>query len=349
MKKNIPVVLSLYLIIVILTSGCIQESGEPVEIPDAIEANCMGFLIGNPDEEMQTARQAGAGWARPHPGPFAWEFIEPVKGQFVFTGTDEWVISAQENNMAILGTIWPYADWDQSKCHGIECEVGEEDEFHIKTIPGEPPMPGIPLSRCVPCGMGDYGVFVSALVERYDGDGIDDMPGLEIPIKYWEILNEPEEGWPTLTFFIGTHEEYFEILKHSSEAIKSACPDCMVVQGGAQHSMQYNLEWWEDLFDLGGADYFGIANVHYITEGDLDTLNVANFKSLMQEKGIDKPIWVTEAQYNSEDEVEDSVEGALAAGASKIFFTQFNIGEFGVPVPGEYSLIYDSIPEKCNG
>jgi hypothetical protein len=67
----------------------------------------------------------------------------------------------------------------------------------------------------------------------------------------------------------------------------------------------------------------------------------------MQEKGIDKPIWVTEAQYRSENQVKNSFEGALTAGASKIFFTQFRIGEFGHPTSGEYSKVYDDIPSKC--
>ena len=37
----------------------------------------------------------------------------------------------------------------------------------------------------------EYQDFVKQLVERYDGDGIDDMPGLKNPIKYWQIDNEP--------------------------------------------------------------------------------------------------------------------------------------------------------------
>jgi len=35
--------------------------------------------------------------------------------------------------------------------------------------------------------------FVSALVERYDGDGIDDAPGHPV-VNYWEIYNEPDAG-----------------------------------------------------------------------------------------------------------------------------------------------------------
>jgi len=42
-----------------------------------------------------------------------------------------------------------------------------------------------------PCNVSDYSRFVGAVIERYDGDGIDDMPGLRYPILHWEVFNEP--------------------------------------------------------------------------------------------------------------------------------------------------------------
>jgi hypothetical protein len=54
---------------------------------------------------------------------------------------------------------------------------------------------------------------------------------------------------------------------------------------------------------------------------------------------------VTEAEYESESQVESSFTGALNAGASKIFFTRFVVGQKGPPVPGQYSKVYDNL--KC--
>ena len=34
--------------------------------------------------------------------------------------------------------------------------------------------------------------FVRSTVERYDGDGVDDMPGLLFPVRFWEIDNQPD-------------------------------------------------------------------------------------------------------------------------------------------------------------
>ncbi len=36
----------------------------------------------------------------------------------------------------------------------------------------------------------EYAAWVAAVVERYDGDGIDDMPGLLLPVRHYEIGSE---------------------------------------------------------------------------------------------------------------------------------------------------------------
>lgn len=43
----------------------------------------------------------------------------------------------------------------------------------------------------IPVDTPKYIRFVEAAVERYDGDGVDDMPGLTNPIRYWQVGNEP--------------------------------------------------------------------------------------------------------------------------------------------------------------
>ena len=97
---------------------------------------------------------------------------------------------------------------------------------------------------------------------------------------------------------------------------------------------------------MGGADYFDIANIHYVNYGDLSTLNVKDFKRVMDTQNINKPIWVTEAEYESEENVEESFYGALNEGATKIFFTRFEIGKKGPPIAGEYSKVYKKV--NCN-
>jgi hypothetical protein len=107
------------------------------------------------------------------------------------------------------------------------------------------------------------------------------------------------------------------------------------------------LGYWAEIFNKRGYNYFDIANIHYINNGDFDTLNVKDFKDLMKENEFKKPIWVTEAEYSSETDVKFSINGSLSAGASKIFFTQFVIGQTGIPKMGRYSKVYENIIEIC--
>jgi hypothetical protein len=330
----------------ILVSGCVQQpqSGGVKTIGASIESNCVGFVVGGPGETALVS-QIGGAWARPHPGPFAWGFIEKSRGNFDFSATDNWVREAGSNGVALVATIWPYADWDQVACRSSACEVSAADTFYPQSKGGF--MDGIPKSRCAPCDMAAYDSFLSRLVERYDGDGVDDMPGLQVPVKYWEVLNEPEMQSDGLTFFKGTKQEYVSILKASYETVKAACADCSVVQAGAAGTEAWMLAYWNGVLDLGAAQYFDVANIHYIRHGDLSTLNVRAFKELLAGKGINKPLWATEAEYDSESQIEGSVTGALAAGAEKVFFTQFKIGQFGQPAPGQYSAAYDAVAAKC--
>jgi len=356
MKKGVIISICVGIIIIILLIGfflfpksnpednIITEPEKPsiMTIPPHVENNCIGFVIGGPDE-MTMISEIGGAWARPHPGPFAWGFIETEKGKFDFSMADDYVKAGQENNVAILGTIWPFADWDQKTCHSSECEVSTAYIFYPEVKMGF--KNGIPKSRCAPCNYEDYQKFIGKLVERYDGDGVDDMPGLIIPVKYWEVLNEPEMKSDEMTFYRGTQDEYVQIFTKTKESIKNECSDCLVLHGGAAGVQSFMLDYWGEIFDA--KINFDIANIHYIKGSDLSTLNVKDFKNLLIQKSISKPIWVTEAEYQSNSEISSSVDDALNAGASKIFFTQFKVGQFGLPAGGAYSEGYKEIALKC--
>lgn len=312
-----------------------------VNIPAAIENNCVGFLIGD-QHEIENIKLVGAAWTRPHPGPFVWGFIERVQGSYDFSYTDEYVIEAQKNNISILATVWPFADWDLQD--HPECRVSYNDIFYPRNGIND----GLPIFRCKPNNMELYKKFLSALVERYDGDGQDDMPGLKVPVKYWEILNEPEMKSEELTFFFGDEEDYLEILRESYQTIKQNCSDCKVVQGGAAGVQDEFLLFWDNVFELGGGSYFDIANIHHIGGPDTATLNVNDFKLLLDDYGLKKQIWVTEAEFTDEYvDVKTAAKGAFTAGASKIFFVSFQVGGHDPPKPGEYNQIYKEIVALC--
>jgi len=73
-----------------------------------------------------------------------------------------------------------------------------------------------------------YRAWIAALVERYDGDGTDDMPGLIRPVLHYQIGNE--YGNPV--FWTGTADDYGELLKDAYRAAKRACPQVKIVCQG---------------------------------------------------------------------------------------------------------------------
>ncbi|MBI2668281.1 hypothetical protein HYX14_00395 [Candidatus Woesearchaeota archaeon] len=297
----------------------------PLSIENSIENSCIGFKIAYSPDKMATINMIGAGWTTlmwPH---FTWGRIEKKPGLYDFSEMDKTVKAAQENNIATLAELQPFADWDQD--WDPDCRAKKEEYL------------------CKPKDMQAYKRFVAKTVERYDGDGENDMPGLKIPIRYWEIINEPDiKEDPKVIFFVGDEEDYFEVLKESYQTIKQVCPDCKVLQGAAAAVESTFLSFWDNIFELGGADYFDIANVHYVGRGDLSTLNVRPFKELLDKHSIKKPIWVTEAVLQSSS-ARSSLQGALSAGASKVFFVGFGVGE-SAPA-GEYSADFMGITESC--
>ena len=130
--------------------------------------------------EMRDKKMRGkhGQWVRPHPGPFVWNHIESEKGKFFWEDVDKYVVYAQDHNQTILATIWPHTNWDQKSCKRKKARSPFGKRFTKY------------LSK--PCSMEDYKTFLIKLVDRYDGDGSNDMPGLTKPIIYWDVMNEPE-------------------------------------------------------------------------------------------------------------------------------------------------------------
>jgi len=299
-----------------------------------------GFMPASWD--FKGAHQAGGGYDRPFFELFQWGMIEVEPGIFHFNKIDRYILMAQEEGFHILANIQPFAHWDQIKCH--------QDLPKVST-----PGPNLQLTKGSPCDMKQYQKFVTKLVERYDGDGVDDMPGLLIPIKHWEVLNEPEFQREPLVFFQGSPQDYFETLKATYESVKKADPEALIVQGGMAGMMPECADFWQSVFDLGGAFYFDIANMHSIGHGE--HLNIPAFKEFLLKNGIqDKPIWVTEVQYQQAHQTENysseefakimarSYIFALANSVEKLFYVNIRMPQIrhGVPFDERSALIKDN-------
>ena len=262
--------------------------------------------------EMRDERMRGQDnqWVRPHPGPFVWNKIEKEQGNFYWQEADEYVIYAQNHNQTIIATIWPYANWEQKTCKRKKARSPFGKHFSKY------------LSK--PCSMENYKIFLTSLVDRYDGDGSNDMPGLIKPIIHWEIMNEPEFKM----FFKGTKEDFVEIFNFSSKLIKSKQKDAVIVMAGAAGMFPENKKYWNSVLPKI-KDNFDIANIHHIStpEGGCDKeFWVDEFAALLKSNNINKPIWLTEAM-TGKCKVLSSYINAFVNGAEIII-------DVGINAPG---------------
>lgn len=333
-----------------------SSTGDILSIPDEILQNKFGFLVGDP-EQADFVNEVKAGWARPHPGFFLWDLMQSdVSSEIDFQLTDQMIKDLQEKNLGILITLWPFADWDQkNNPNASSCKVADNDEFlpheNNQEKPDQAPkddklkpegqMPYISQYRCNPHDWDAYKKWVQAIIQRYNGDGIDDMPGLKYPVLHYEVLNEPDLSWKSqeqgmqkessLTFYKQEPTDYAKLLINSYKYIKEIDENAQVLIAGAAGGDDQFLDFYRQVFEIENAKKsFDISNIHCISNDEYENFNVAPYKKMLEEFGLNLPIWVTEAEAlihsNNTDanasQTYSSTKQALQQGAKKIFYTK---------------------------
>ncbi|MDQ7826703.1 MAG: hypothetical protein RDV48_28125 [Candidatus Eremiobacteraeota bacterium] len=139
-----------------------------------------------------------------------------------------------------------------------------------------------------------YLSFVKAAVDRYDGDGKNDMPGLKVPIKYWQFENEPDlrgnSDW----------EGFAHLQEITYKAIKKQCPAAKVMMGGQSGGgiETFDAFYAPILKKLGGR-FVDIYDFHYYGDARLDWRGVKkiydHIRKTLDSLGYKKTeIWITE-------------------------------------------------------
>jgi|GEM_PF-789933 len=166
-----------------------------------------------------------------------------------------------------------------------------------------------------------YGDFVRCTVERYDGDGVTDMPGLRRPILDYEI--ESEAG--VELFWQGTAEEYLRLLKLAYAQVKAANPRARVIASGIGIPDLFDdgagaavwaprvAEWRGRLagnpealaaIDRGLAfldlikqhpEAFDVVEAHWLTDYKAIFGGLAWIRQTMSAAGYQKPVWAGDA------------------------------------------------------
>lgn len=221
----------------------------------------------------------------------------------------------------------------------------------------------------IPVDEDAYTEFVKAVVERYDGDGVDDMPNLNNPIKHWQVDNEPPRKL----------SGYTKLLELTYNAVKQADPECKVLIGGATGFpndlvSNFNRDFVPMLKELNGK-YFDIFDFHWY--GSLKEYSGCKSACQVIREALDEnsfhnaPIWITEMgsysgkpkrgryefDFQSEsDQASDvfrKLIHPLSFGVSKVFPAFGMIEGFVDPKDNDYfdntGLIYDGIGQYDKG
>ncbi len=168
----------------------------------------------------------------------------------------------------------------------------------------------------------------------------------EEEVNAWEIWNE----FDVPVFFMGTADEYANILRASYLAIKKANPNAVVlfgsvtfatgliVWGDTSYEDKEGQRYIEKVLENGVGDYFDIFNVHhYGTVGGLAG-KIRRCRDLLKRYDCQRSIWLTEAGSTANRKMGESVEEiereqaeylvktyciALSEGIEKVFYFSF--------------------------
>lgn len=229
---------------------------------------------------------------------YSWRFVNPAEDVYDWSKWDLLVQSAQMHNITLLASIGngvpAWANGQAPNC----TSCWREPPLDLWEDPWEE---------------SSWYRYVYNFVERYDGDGYNDMPGLQKPIKYYEMWNEPDLRWgfsyPTYPphQFNGDVNDYVRLSAAGYDAVKDADPSATVVGPATAQTIgntalvgQWFIWDWDQWEAAGGLNYVDIVSfTRYPDQADWDALNYVNvFMSYADANRGGKPIWLTETGFS---------------------------------------------------
>jgi len=159
----------------------------------------------------------------------------------------------------------------------------------------------------------NYRHYVRTLVERYDADGVDDMPELKAPIRWFQLGNENDLHYETCVEAgrdYATPEQYLELVRITREEMRAASPDARLAASMTYGHVTENKSGWTER--LLGLEDGAILD-------DVDALDMHDYsrKLPIQRQRIDMlhdlaggrvPIWITETSVPGDPEAADGYD-----------------------------------------
>jgi hypothetical protein len=180
--------------------------------------------------------------------------------------------------------------------------------------------------------------FIRRAVERYNGDGVNDMPGLKSPVKFWQVENEPEthivrnipgKPKPNLDW-----QGYSDFLRLSYGEIKAVDSGAQVLCAGTLSPHDQIIkpiidEFWIPLIRELKGEYMDVFDFHWFGPNYKDSYNFyKKIRGELDKNGFSRTeFWMTEtgfsSRYGEKDQAIEIVKRfvyPLSYGVKKIFW-----------------------------
>jgi hypothetical protein len=202
----------------------------PAQFPEAaafLGLSGAGFPTGDGAEAV--ADLAGMGVSCVETLPIRWEDVEPVPPpggapRYLWQRTDEGLAAWQAAGFVPVLVLSPASSWASERP-----DLSDWARFAKERLPAADAALAVrgATGAAPPKAehWRDWQRFVRDVVERYDGDGRADAPGLRRPLRHVQVLDQVQRA----TRWVGSAEEYLRLLHHAREGIDEAGASCEVV------------------------------------------------------------------------------------------------------------------------
>ena len=277
----------------------------------------------NTSKYFQDMVESNTSWIRVE---VSWRAVEPVNvtpDQFNWDSVDKAFAASVQGGVNIIGTINYNPAWAANHAQ----------------------------SPIAPEHLNDFGQFVAALVERYDGDGVNDDPCGRV-VNHWEFYNEPDgrSRWG----YVG--DQYANMLATIYPVVKEANPEAKVLLGGLAY------DWFEeqggpfvynflpDVLAAGGGDYFDVMAFHafpafagfWAEKGPGLAEKSAAIRAVLADYGLEKPLMITESGAHSNDVATSPSTPEMQASLLVELYTQAKAADVDVVI---WFMLYDPPPQ----
>ena len=182
------------------------DLGDLLEESDPEEPDFPAFALGVEYAQSglgSTYAGTGVGWAKTRLEVFSWQTTEPSAPRDGVHDYD-WRCTDAE-----------VAEWQQAGVTRLQASLNPSSSWGSRSTTGD--------IRPKEDREDEYRAWVGALIERYDGDGVDDMPGLVRPVRHWVVGGEWSSFWPS-----DDAPGYLEVLEMTREEARAASEEVLL-------------------------------------------------------------------------------------------------------------------------